>query len=76
MGFVELFSDFISFFAKLTSWKDTIKHNDPAKNTTDLVPIYQDKTKLKLEDSKEVTAGSEMSREALNSIFTKSSSHF
>ena len=34
------------------------------------------KTKLKLEDSREVTAGSEMSREALISIFTKSSSQF
>ena len=60
-GFVELLQN-LFLFAKLTSWKDTIKHNDPAKNTTDLVPIYQDKTKLKLEDSKEVTAGSEMSR--------------
>ena len=52
-----------------------MKHNNPAKDTTDLVPIYQDKNQTKLEDSKEVTAGSEMSREALISIFTKSSSH-
>ena len=37
--------------------------------------FYQDENQTKLEDSKEVTAGSEMSRKALISIFTKSSSH-
>ena len=42
--------------------RDAHKHNDPAKDTTDLVPIYQDNlNQTKLEDSKEVAAGSEMS---------------
>ena len=53
---------FISFHKVNKLERDTNKHNDPAKDTTDLVPIYQDNlTKLKLEDSKEVAAGSEMS---------------
>ena len=42
--------------------RDTNKHNDPAKDTTDLAPIYQDNlNQTKLEESKEVAAGSEMS---------------
>jgi hypothetical protein len=42
--------------------RDTHKHNDPAKDTTDLVPFYQDNlNQAKLEDSKEVAVGSEMS---------------
>ena len=50
--FVELLQN-LFLFAKLTSWKDTHKHNVPAKDTTNLVPIVQDNLdQTKLEDSK------------------------
>ena len=61
-GFVELLQILFSFFKVNKLERDTNKHNDPAKDTTDLVPIYQDNlNQTKLEDSKEVAAGSEMS---------------
>ena len=50
--FVELLQN-LFLIAKLTSWKDIHKHNVPAKDTTNLVPIYQDNLdQTKLEDSK------------------------
>ena len=49
---VELLQN-LFLFAKLTSWKDIHKHNVPAKDTTNLVPIFQDNLdQTKLEDSK------------------------
>ena len=45
--FVELLQILFSFFKVNKLERDTNKHNDPAKDTTDLVPIYQDNlTKL------------------------------
>ena len=73
---VELLQILFSF-AKLTSWKETNKHIDPAKDTTDLVPIYQDNlNQTKLEDSKEVAAGSEMSLQFKYNCYKKSFTFF
>ena len=56
------FFRFYFFFKVNKLERDTHKHDDPAKDTTDLVPIYQDNlNQTKLEDSKEVAVGSEMS---------------
>ena len=61
-GFVELLQIFILYRKVNKLERDTNVHIDPAKDTTDLVPIYQDNLdQATLKDSKEVAAGSEMS---------------
>ena len=60
--FVKLLQNFIPFRKVNKLERDTNVHIDPAKDTTDLVPIYQDNLdQATLKDSKEVAAGSEMS---------------
>ena len=52
-GFVELLQIFIPFRKVNKLERDTNKHIDPAKDTTDLVPMYQDNlNQTRLEDSK------------------------